>query len=329
MLTCYQHDGDIRTVLARLVPSAGPAEMLRAATAIPAGAQWHPDAVREPLTQDMGGVLTYSRGLVLHVQAGNNDPVGWFGRADVQASSHWWVSKTGRLIQYVPAGRVAWAQAGGNSSWHSVETEGLPDEALTGAQLATLAVLYRWGRVWWGWPLTLAESPTGSGLGWHGMGGTPWGGHFDCPGETRKGQRAAILALVQTTPTPTPPEEDDVPLTDADADKVAKATISRLQSLVWDDPHPPNQPHVGALIRRTYEMTGDTLGRVTAIQTASATPAARTASEPPPVTVDDVLAGIAATTDNRPLLDILRAVTARLAELAAPSTSAPTGGTPA
>ncbi len=325
MLACYQQPpGEPRTLL---VPPAGGPALLRAAAAIPAGAQWHPSAKKEELTQDMGGVLTYSRGLVLHVQAGNNDPHDWFARADVQASSHWWVSKKGRLVQYVPAGRIAWAQASGNSAWHSVETEGYPDEPLTDAQIATLAALYRWGRVWWGWPLTLAESPTGSGLGWHGMGGTAWGGHFDCPGNTRKGQRDAILALVQTTPTPTPPEEDDVPLTDADADKVAKATIGRLQALVWDDPHPPNQPHVGAVIRRAYEMTGDTLGRVAALQAASATPAARTAAAPPPaVTVDDVLAAINETTDSGPLVDVIAAATARLANLAALIPPALTGG---
>jgi len=189
-LACYQTApaAAARTVL---VPTALPA--LRAA-ALPMDVLWHPDATRRPLPRDMGGALTRSRGLILHVQAGDNSPHGWFNRDDVQASSHWWVSRAGRLEQYVPADRVAWAQAAGNSAWHSVETEGWPGEGLTAEQIGTLSRLYRWGHDHWGWALHLADDPAGTGLGWHGMGGAAWGGHPDCPGPIRLAQRPAILA---------------------------------------------------------------------------------------------------------------------------------------
>ncbi|MCK9901296.1 N-acetylmuramoyl-L-alanine amidase [Glutamicibacter sp. V16R2B1] len=209
-LTCYQNLPAAPAMRTLLVP---PAAVARATP--PPETLWAPGVVRRPLTQDMGGTLTLSRGLILHVQAGDNSPWGWFARADVKASSHWWVAKSGAIEQYVPADRVAWAQAAGNAHWHSVETEGFPGEGLTAAQLGTLARLYRWGHDRWGWDLQLAESPGVTGLGWHGMGGTAWGSHPGCPGEIRKAQRADILADVPGGPTtsasrPAAAEEDDM-----------------------------------------------------------------------------------------------------------------------
>lgn len=157
------------------------------------GPAWYPGVVQELLPNDMGGSLTTSRGLVLHVQAGDNDPWGWFDRPDVQASSHWWVGKSGELVQYVPADRQAWAEAAGNAGWHSVETEGTPDQPLTAEQIATLSRLYAWGHAAWGWPLQLADTVTGTGFGTHGMGGAAWGGHTGCPGRARTAQRTQIL----------------------------------------------------------------------------------------------------------------------------------------
>jgi hypothetical protein len=174
------------------------------------GLTWYPGATQEPLPTDMGGMLAGSRGLVLHVQAGDNDPWAWFDRPDVQASSHWWVGKDGRIVQYVPADRQAWAQAAGNAGWHSVETEGTPDEPLTSAQIATLGRLYAWGHQTWGWPLQLADTVNGAGFGTHGMGGAAWGGHTGCPGPARTAQRTQIL----TAAAGGQPTGDDVTLDD-------------------------------------------------------------------------------------------------------------------
>lgn len=175
------------------------------------GRAWYPGVVQEPLPNDMGGALATSRGLVLHVQAGGGDPHGWFDRPDVQASSHWWVGKAGELIQYVPADRQAWAQAAGNSGWHSVETEGTPDQPLTAAQIATLARLYAWGHQTWGWPLQLADTTAGTGFGTHGMGGSAWGGHTGCPGPARTAQRTQILtAAAGGSPTGDDVTPDDI-----------------------------------------------------------------------------------------------------------------------
>lgn len=156
-----------------------------------------PNAAWRPIPENYGGAMSRSLGLILHVQAGNNSPHGWFSRPATDASSHWWVSSDGQLEQYVDAGRASWAQAGGNTTYHSVETEGWPHEPLTAAQEATLARLYRWGHERYGWPYELAERPGEHGFGWHGMGGTGWGNHPSCPGGLRKGRRSAILKLAE------------------------------------------------------------------------------------------------------------------------------------
>lgn len=146
--------------------------------------------------RNIGGGMTTSRGLVLHVNAGNGDPYNWWTRPTTPiASSHFQLMKDGTLIQYVRLDTVAWCQVAGSETWHSIETEGFPSEALTDVAVAKLAKLYAWGHKNLGWPLQIADTPAQTGFGWHGMGGWAWGGHFGCPGDLRKAQRAKILQL--------------------------------------------------------------------------------------------------------------------------------------
>lgn len=156
------------------------------------------------------GPMTEHLGLILHVQVGLNSPHGWFANPKSSASSTWWTAKAGHVEQYVDADVIAWAQAAGNTSYNSVETEGYPNEALTPEQIEELAHLYAWGHHTYGWPLQLADVPGHPGLGWHGMGGGGWGGHVGCPGDVRKAQRGDILRragqLLGPPPSPhTPP----------------------------------------------------------------------------------------------------------------------------
>jgi hypothetical protein len=145
--------------------------------------------------QNHGGNMAAHRGLILHVQEGTGGLQGWFNNPNSQVSATFWVSKGGALEQYVDADLTAWAQAAGNGQYNSVETEGLHGEALTDAQIGTLAKLYAWGQHVYGWPGQLADNPGEAGFGWHGMGGNPWGGHLGCPGDQRRAQRKEILAL--------------------------------------------------------------------------------------------------------------------------------------
>jgi len=169
-----------------------------------------------------GGRMSGQLGLVLHVQEGNNSLAGWFNNPVSDASSTFWVSKSGALEQYVDCDVCAWAQGSGNTTYQSVETEGYHTEALSAAQLDMLGRLYAWGAGRYGWPNLLAEAPGDDGLGWHGMGGSAWGGHTGCPGDVRKPQRADILARAFAGG-----GDDDMPLNDAD-----KAWITQTVSTV-------------------------------------------------------------------------------------------------
>jgi hypothetical protein len=149
-------------------------------------------------------------GLVLHVQEGNGELTGWFSNPESGASSTYQVMKDGRLFQFVESEYVAWAQGAGNVSYQSVESEGYVGEPLTVAAERALADLYHWGHETFGWPDQLSEEPGQYGFGWHGMGGSAWGGHTGCPGELRKNRRRAILddAFGGWEPAPPQPEED-------------------------------------------------------------------------------------------------------------------------
>lgn len=169
-----------------------------------------PFAIWRPVPSHSGPMASHN-GLVLHVQVGDNSCYGEFSNPANQASSTWWVAKSGVLEQYVDADMAAWTEAAGNFTWDSVETEGTPDQPLTSAQIATLAKLYAWGHSQYGWPYALTDDVNGRGFIWHGAGGVAWGNHPDCPGDLRKAQRQQILDLAQgsvpvpPTPTPTPP----------------------------------------------------------------------------------------------------------------------------
>ncbi|MFI0233169.1 N-acetylmuramoyl-L-alanine amidase [Streptomyces sp. NPDC017086] len=169
------------------------------------GAKWrpvvnyHPNGTKE------------RRGLVLHVQDGNNSPWGWFNNPAAQSSSDFWVGKDGSIEQYVNTGTdYAWAQAAGNPYYASAETEGHPDEPLTEAQIEGVAQIYAWGHGEFGWPFVVVDSTTKHGLTYHGVGTSAWGGHTGCPGDLRKAQRPAIIARAKqlagetTVPVPAP-----------------------------------------------------------------------------------------------------------------------------
>lgn len=153
----------------------------------------YPAAEWKPVPSHSGN-MTEDLGLILHVTTNHSDPYGFFRSPDNQASSTFWCrAADGHLEQYVEVGIKAWAQAAGNATYNSVETDGTPAEPLTAAQIEALAHLYAWGHVHRGWKLQLAEKPGEAGFGWHGMGGSAWGGHYGCPGDIRKAQRQDIL----------------------------------------------------------------------------------------------------------------------------------------
>ncbi|MEA2533067.1 MAG: hypothetical protein QOJ93_878 [Actinomycetota bacterium] len=133
-------------------------------------------------------------GVVLHIMEGTLDGSdSWFKNPKAQASSHFGVGKDGRTYQWVDTEDKAWAQAGGNPSYISIENEGHLGDTLTDPQLNAVAEIVGWVSQTHGVPLHTADHPGDAGLGWHGMGGAAWGGHSSCPGDSIVKQRDQIL----------------------------------------------------------------------------------------------------------------------------------------
>lgn len=162
-----------------------------------------------PTPNETDGGQEEVRGLVLHIQQGTEaGSEAWFKNPASEASAHFLNPKSGGLRQLIDTSNRAWAQAAGNRYWVSVENEGFVPDALTASQLENAARLLAWLHNEYSVPLQSADDPNGHGLGWHGMGGAAWGGHFDCPGTAIKAQRPQIIARAQQivggSPTPAP-----------------------------------------------------------------------------------------------------------------------------
>lgn len=167
-----------------------------------------PFATWRPISTNYGGKMGAVRGLVLHVQEGNNSLYGWFSNPAAQVSAHFWCSKSGALEQYLqPPQQTAWAQGAGNANYVSVECEGFATEAMTTGQLGTVAALLDWAAGTFGFPVTGPVAHGSSGFTQHcNLNGTPdpaWGNHV-CPGPIRLGQEPAIVTLATEQP---PPQE--------------------------------------------------------------------------------------------------------------------------
>ncbi|OKI00149.1 hypothetical protein A6A06_23575 [Streptomyces sp. CB02923] len=132
--------------------------------------------------------------MVVHIMDGSLPGTdSWFRNPKAQASSHFGTGRDGALYQWVDTGSRAWAQAGGNRTWLSVENEGRGGDALTDAQISRCAEVLAWAHAKYGVPLQLTTSTNGRGLGYHGMGGNAWGGHTSCPGSRVVAQLPEIL----------------------------------------------------------------------------------------------------------------------------------------
>lgn len=179
----------------------------------------------------VGGMLQH-RGLVLHIQQGTEQgSEAWFKDPASQASAHFLNPKTGPLRQLVDTDDRAWAEMAGNWYWISVENEGLSGQALTTSQVDNCGALLAWLNRVYNVPTVATDDPAGAGLGWHGMGGVPWGNHPDCPGAPVLAQRAEILGyarLLLAPPSPPalpfPPKEKQMIMVTIDTTTVPAGT---------------------------------------------------------------------------------------------------------
>jgi LysM repeat protein len=162
-----------------------------------------PGATWRPVPNFTQGGQESVQGVVLHIMQGSLDGSdSWFRNPLSRSSAHFGVGKTGTIYQWVDTADRAWAQSAGNKTWLSIEHEGFSGTPLTAAQVAATAKIIAWAQQTHKFSLQSTDSPTGTGIGWHGMGGAAWGGHTDCPGDSIKNQRPAIIAAAKAIITP-------------------------------------------------------------------------------------------------------------------------------
>ena len=173
-------------------------------------------AVQRPVSAH-GGAIGPPLGCVIHVTAGQGDPYNEFANPANQVSSHFGIGNgqggmaDGLIEQYVDTQNQSWAQAAGNSTYLSVETEGMPTDPLTQNQVLSFARLYAWMVQTHGLALAVVDVPGQRGLITHGDGGAAWGGHLGCPGPQRTSQRSQIIylaSLALNPPAPVPAQGD-------------------------------------------------------------------------------------------------------------------------
>lgn len=168
-----------------------------------------------PADSNYSGHVVECRGLVVHIAEGSFDgTVSWQRNPDADVSSNFVTDYDGAVVQMVDTDtQTAWTQATGNGHWISNENAGFHGDILTDAQIEANAEMFAWIVQTYGVPLKLAAGPNDKGLGWHGMGGTAWGGHPDCPGPRNVSEALPrilnrAVQIVTGAPIPPPPEDD-------------------------------------------------------------------------------------------------------------------------
>lgn len=155
-----------------------------------------PESSRQPAIQP--------RAIILHSAAGRGSLYGFF-RGSSQLESHFWVSSTGLVEQYIDTEVRADANRNANNFAISIETESSVQatERWTPAQADAIVRLCVWLCDVHNIPKRQIDTPTGSGIGWHIMFGAPgpWTPVAkSCPGPARIVQaRDEIIPAVRRT----------------------------------------------------------------------------------------------------------------------------------
>lgn len=146
-----------------------------------------------------GSIVRPPMGMVVHIAEGSyQGTISWQKNPISDVSSYFVVSRLGEIAQMLDLDVMAWTQAAGNPTWIGVENEGFHTTALSPAQATANARIFAWMiKVWPSIPYRVSNSPSTSGLGWHGMGGAAWGGHYDCPGPPNVALLPSIVAQAQ------------------------------------------------------------------------------------------------------------------------------------
>jgi hypothetical protein len=158
-------------------------------------------AVWRPIGANTGGALG-PIGVLMHQQVGYGSLYGFFGNPANEVSAHFWIARSGLIEQYVDSNVIAWHAMHLNGAYCGIEFEGMPEDPITDAQVASGGEVLAEGYRRHGWPLVLVDAAYGAGFGYHRMEG---GVNTACPSDLRLSARSAMLAEAgapSSAPTP-------------------------------------------------------------------------------------------------------------------------------
>jgi hypothetical protein len=165
------------------------------------------------------------RVVVLHVAVSESESLyDYFNGPSGGVESHFYIRRDGTTEQYRDTALQADANTDANNFAISVETQGLERGEWTAQQLASIKALLVWCNDVHGIPLQVPTAWDGSGVGYHTLFPGVWDKRgASCPGPDRKAQFVNVLVPWMATG-----EEDDMPITDADVQKI-------VRGLLWYD----------------------------------------------------------------------------------------------
>lgn len=258
----------------------------------------YPAAVWRPLGPQLEPKIGTPRVLIFHTMVGNLTGTDRMFRNGGYAGteSHFGVGGPwepgdldGVVWQWQPIDRQADAQGDGNAYATSIETAdgGDPDRPWTDKQVTALVRL----GVWWcqqtGHPARLVDLPTQAGFGYHSQFRAWNASRHSCPNPARIGQlKTVIIPRVASALRLKPPVEADMPLTDADVDKVAAAVVSTLLGR--------SGPTVGVALQDTHNRLVRVEEAVAAIAQRISVSGVAAGANGPVLTASDVRAQLVA-----------------------------------
>jgi hypothetical protein len=146
------------------------------------GAEWRPISINY---RSGGNIPTL---MIMHVMQGTlAGSDSWFRDPRAQVSAHFGVGKGGTVYQWVDTHDTAWHAMAANHRSIGVEHEGDTGEHLTAAQVEADEKLFAWATEHHAIPMSLAHSPEGSGLAYHALGSSSWGGTCSVRGSRSSG----------------------------------------------------------------------------------------------------------------------------------------------
>jgi hypothetical protein len=196
----------------------------------------YPRAIRRLIPPGSNDPRITATQVILHVAVSEQSSLyDYFARRSGGIESHFYIRRDGTVEQYRDTAYQADANYTANVRAISVETQGMAAGEWTAAQLDAIKALLTWAHKTHGIPLRKCPGDTAAGIGYHSQFRSWSPVAKSCPGPDRIKQFDRVLV-----PWMSAPEEDDMPLSDADKKWIEDTVNAAVESRVGDVVTPPN-----------------------------------------------------------------------------------------